>query len=87
VEIVGPSEFISGGIFREKDFREAVERWDWSKYAGKPVLIEGCADTPIPQWAFLVLTARLTPIAKSISYGEVKRPIPVMGKLGEPAAS
>ncbi len=85
MEIVGPTEFISGGIFREKDFREAVERWDWAKYAGKPVLIEGCADTPIPQWAFLVLTAKLAPIAKSISYGEVKRPIPVMGKLGEPA--
>jgi hypothetical protein len=82
VEVIGPREFTSGGIFREKDFREAVERWDWSRYAGKPVLIEGCANFPIPQWAFLVIAARLAPIAKSISYGEVSRPIPVMGQLG-----
>jgi hypothetical protein len=37
---------------------------------------------PIPQWAYLVIAARLAPIAKSIHYGEVKSPIPVLGKLG-----
>jgi len=82
MEIVAPRDFVSGGLFREKDFREAVEKWDWSRYADKPVLIEGCSSIPVPQWAYLVLTARLTPIAKSISYGELSRPIPVVGKLG-----
>ena len=82
MDVLGPRDFITGGLFREKDFREAVDRWDWARYQDKPVLIEGCSDTPIPQWAFLVLTAKLTPIAKSISYGELSRPIPVMGKLG-----
>ena len=82
MEVLGPRDFIKGGIFREADFREAVDRWDWSKYTGKPVLVEGCSDTPVPQWAFLVITARLAAIAKSISYGELSRPIPVYGKLG-----
>lgn len=82
MDVLGPRDFITGGLFREKDFREAVDRWDWARYQDKPVLIEGCSETPIPQWAFLVLTAKLTPIAKSISYGELSRPIPVMGKLG-----
>lgn len=86
MEIVGPRQFTIGGLFREKDFRAAVDQMDWSQYRGKPVLIEGCADFPIPQWAFLVITARLTPFAKSISYGELKRPIPVMGSLGESAS-
>ena len=85
MELIGPREFVTGGMFREKDFREAVDRWDWSRYAGKPVLVEGCSDTPIPQWAFLVITARLVPIAKSVSYGELSRPIPVWGKLGASA--
>ncbi len=83
MELVNPSDFFGKDIFREKDFRESVERFDWSKYQGKPVLIEGCGSLPIPTWAFLVLTAKLAPLAKSISFGEVKRPIPVMGKLGE----
>lgn len=82
MDVLGPRDFITGGLFREKDFREAVDRWDWARYKDRPVLIEGCSDTPIPQWAFLVLTAKLTPVAKSISYGELSRPIPVSGKLG-----
>lgn len=86
MDVISPRDFLSGGIFRETSFREQVDRHDWSRYAGKPVLIEGCSDTPIPQWAFLVLTARLAPVAKSISYGEVKRPIPVLGRLGGEAA-
>ncbi len=82
MEILDPRDFFSKEMFREKDFRESVSRFDWSKYKGKPVLIEGCGSVTIPTWAFLVLTAELAPHAKSISYGETARPIPVMGKLG-----
>jgi hypothetical protein len=81
MEIVEPRDFLTGGAFREKDFRAAVEKVDWSQYQGKPVLIQGCASITIPTWAFLVLTAALVPYAKSISYGEIKNPIPVSGKL------
>jgi hypothetical protein len=84
VEIVDPIDFLPNKMFREAEFRDAIAKADWQKYQGKPVLIPGCSDVPIPAWAYLVLTARLVPVAKSISYGEVKRPIPVFGKLGEP---
>jgi len=81
MEAVDPREFLSSGMFRESDFREAVRRFDWSRYQDKPVLVQGCGGVPIPTWAYLVITAELTPYAKSISYGELKSPIPVYGKL------
>jgi len=84
MEIVEPRDFLTGGAFREKDFREAVEKYDWSKYQGKPVLIQGCSSKTLPTWVFLVITAQLVPVAKSVSYGEIKNPIPVSGKLGAP---
>jgi hypothetical protein len=84
MEIVEPRDFITGGVFREKDFRDAVQKLDWSKYQDKPVLIQGCSSVTLPTWVFLVITAALAPYAKSISYGEVKNPIPVSGRLGSP---
>ena len=81
MEVVEPSAFLSGGMFREKDFREAINKFDWAQYQGKPVLIQGCA-TILPIWAYLVIMAELVPYAKSVSYGELKSPIPVLGKLG-----
>jgi hypothetical protein len=87
MEIVEPRDFLTGGAFREKDFREAVLQHEWSKYQGKPVLIQGCSSVTLPTWVFLVITAQLAPFAKSISYGEVKNPIPVSGQLGIPKES
>jgi len=84
VEAVDPQSFTSGGMFREKEFRDAVKAYPWSQYQGKPVLIQGCGKVLVPTWAYLVIMAELTPHAKSISYGEIKSPIPVSGKLGEP---
>ncbi len=81
MEIVDPREFISGGMFREKDFRDSIKAFDWKKFQDKPVLIQGCP-SPLPIWAYMVIQAELTPFAKSISYGELSSPIPVLGKLG-----
>ena len=87
MEIVEPRDFLAAGVFREKDFREAVKAHDWSKYRDKPVLIQGCASITLPTWVFLVITAQLVPLAKSISYGEIKNPIPVSGTLGATVGS
>jgi hypothetical protein len=81
MEVIEPSEFLSSGMFREKDFRDAIKKFDWTKFQGKPVLIQGCASI-LPIWAYLVIMAELVPFAKSVSYGELKSPIPVLGKLG-----
>ena len=81
MEVVDPRELLTGGIFREKEFRETIKAFPWQKFQDKPVLIQGCS-SPLPIWAYMVIQAELTPYAKSISYGELKAPIPVSGKLG-----
>ena len=82
MEIVDPRDFVRGGLFREKEFRESVKQYSWSTFKDKPVLIQGCASLTLPTWAFLILMAELVPYAKSISYGEIKSPIPIWGQLG-----
>jgi hypothetical protein len=81
MEIVDPRELLSGGIFREQTFRDNIKAFDWKKFLNKPVLIQGCP-SPLPIWAYLTIMGELAPYAKSISYGELKSPIPVSGKLG-----
>ncbi len=68
-------------MFREKNFRDSINAYDWKKFRDKPVLIQGCA-SPLPVWAYLTIMAELVPHAKSISFGELASPIPVLGKLG-----
>ena len=82
MELVDPLEFVPGGVFREKEFREKISAHDWARYQGKPVLLQGCSSVILPVWAFLVITSKLVPVAKSVSYGELSRPIPVSGQLG-----
>src|ERR1035437_5060493 len=81
MDVLEPDQFLSGGMFHESAFREAVNQCDWARFQGKPVLIQGCASL-LPIWAYLVILAELVPYAKSVSYGELKNPIPVLGNLG-----
>lgn len=71
VEIIDLNDFLSSGILKEKDFKEKIEIIDWGKYSDKKVLIKGCASVPIPTWAYMMLTAKLTLFAKQVLYGEL----------------
>lgn len=69
IEILDLTEFLDNGMVSEAFFLNSVEQLDWNRYQGKRVLVKGCGSTIIPPWAFMVVTARLVPIARSISYG------------------
>ena len=71
VEIIDLNDFLSSGILKEKKFKEKIEAIDWKKYSDKKVLIKGCAAVPIPTWAYMMLTAKLTLFAKQVLYGEL----------------
>ena len=71
VEIIDLNDFLSSGILKEKKFKEKIETIDWKKYSDKRVLIKGCAAVPIPTWAYMMLTAKLTLFAKQVMYGEL----------------
>ena len=43
-------------------------------------LIKGCASSPIPTWAYLMLTAELSQVAEHILYGEPCAAVKVFSK-------
>jgi len=54
---------------KEQDFREALKVHPWSIYEGKDVGIYCSIDAIIPQWAYILVSSYLSPLAKSIHFG------------------
>lgn len=61
-------------------FSEIIDKVDVESFKDKSVIIKGCAHKPIPQNAFVLLAAKLQPIAKSIMYGEACSSVPLYKK-------
>ncbi len=64
-------------ILREKEFREAVERFPWEDYRGREVLVRGCGKMVVPAWAYMVVAARLKGIADAVYFGDATSPVVV----------
>lgn len=56
-------------ILKEKDFREKVAAINTEEYEDTYIYIYNSADAIVPLWAYFVLTARLTGVAKKIVFG------------------
>jgi hypothetical protein len=56
-------------ILKEKDFREKVAAIDVEEYRDAYVYIYNSADAIVPLWAYFLLTAKLTDVAKKIVFG------------------
>ena len=59
-------------ILKEKDFREALKKHDWSQYQDKHLVIDCTADAIIPVWAYMLVAAYATPFARSVFQGNVE---------------
>lgn len=59
---------------------ETINSIATEEYADKRVVIKGCGDTPIPDAAYLAVTARLRPVVKSLMYGEPCSTVPIYKK-------
>jgi hypothetical protein len=53
---------------------------DTKELADKKIVIKGCGDTPIEDFAYAEITKLLRPVAKSIMYGEPCSTVPVYKK-------
>ncbi|KFF25170.1 DUF2480 family protein [Chryseobacterium vrystaatense] len=56
-------------ILKEKDFREKVDAINTVEYQDAYIYIYNSVDTIVPLWAYFVLTAKLTDVAKKIVFG------------------
>jgi hypothetical protein len=52
-------------------------------YNNQRVVIKGCGEKPLPESAYIKITEKLRPVAKSIMYGEPCSTVPVYKKAKE----
>lgn len=70
--VVGNLELLETVIYQE-----IINQLDVSEYKGKPVIIKGCTNKPIPPSAYTLLIEKIQPIAKTIMFGEACSTVPL----------
>lgn len=73
--IVGNEKEIHKMIFLKN-----IQAIDAGKFSDQRVVIKGCGDTPIDEFAYMEITKLLRPVAKTILYGEPCSTVPIYKK-------
>ena len=58
-----------GLILKEKNYREALQNYNWEKYRNKIVTIFCTADAVVPMWANMLAASYLQNVAQQILFG------------------
>ncbi|HZG23734.1 MAG TPA: DUF2480 family protein [Chitinophagaceae bacterium] len=61
-------------------FTRNLHNIDIAEFYDKRVVVKGCGDLPIGEFAYLEITKLLRPVAKSIMYGEPCSTVPIFKK-------
>jgi hypothetical protein len=61
---------------------DRIHKVDAELYRNKRIVVKGCGDKQIGDYAYLEITKRLRPVAKSIFYGEPCSTVPVYKATG-----
>ena len=61
-------------------FLSNIDAINTNEYTDQRVVIKGCGETPIGEYAYMAITKKLRPVAKSIMYGEPCSTVPVFKK-------
>lgn len=62
-------------------FEKSIHDIDVSAYADQRVVVKGCSDHPVPVSAYVALTAKLTPVVKTLMFGEPCSTVPIYKKV------
>lgn len=65
---------------KKETILKSINATDINEYTDKRVVIKGCGDTPIPDYAYVAITNLLRPVVKSLMYGEPCSTVPVYKK-------
>jgi hypothetical protein len=60
-----------GLVLKEKDFRDFVATFNWSKFQDKYVYLHCSADAIVPTWAYMLVASKLFGIVKSYTVGNL----------------
>jgi hypothetical protein len=73
------NEVVFGGleVLESVLFTKALAKIDVNTFVNERVVIKGCGDIAVPVSAYVELTNLLTPVVKSIMYGEPCSTVPV----------
>jgi len=58
-------------------FQELIDNLDPQAFADERVIVKGCSNLPVPESAYVAITSKLKPLAKSIMYGEACSSVPI----------
>ncbi|WP_323787607.1 DUF2480 family protein [Psychroserpens sp.] len=73
--IIGDLNALESSIYQH-----IINGLDLGSYQDKPIIIKGCSNKPVPENAYVFLSEKLKPIAKSIMYGEACSSVPLFKK-------
>jgi predicted transcriptional regulator len=62
---------LEGLLLKEKDFREALKKYDWQQYENHFVAIHCSTEAIIPAWATILVTTYLSPFVKKVVLGSL----------------
>ena len=62
---------------RQQLFLQRINAINADEFVDKRIVVKGCGDVPIGEFAYLAITKKLMPVAKSIMYGEPCSTVPI----------
>jgi hypothetical protein len=62
---------------RQQLFIQQIEAIDTEPFVDKKVVVKGCGDIPIGEFAYLAISKKLMPVVKSLMYGEPCSTVPI----------
>lgn len=65
---------------KKKILIENINKIDFHTYIDQRIVVKGCGENPIPEEAYLLITNKLMPIARSIMFGEPCSTVPIFKK-------
>ena len=61
-------------------YQKIVANIDGAQYQEKRIVIKGCSNKPVPASAYVDLTSKLRPFARTVMYGEPCSTVPIFRK-------
>jgi len=74
--------FVFGDLaaLEQSLFQQILSKIDIEEFRDKKIVIKGCGDLPIPEYAYVELTRLLRPVVTTMMYGEPCSTVPLYKK-------